>query len=97
MDISTHRPNSTVHLLDPHTISELYSSPQVYKRAKRVHVFRPLFVYRQEKLQRQRINDERKFRNRQINNLKTNEIQRNVEKPCCNCNCDLCKHHKNGY
>lgn len=50
----------SLNLLDEDKFNELRSSLEAYKRVKRVHVFRPLFAYRQE--QQIRILEGRKSR-----------------------------------
>lgn len=78
--------NSGVDNLDPQNFGDSHPELEPHKRVKRVHIFRPLFVYRQENIERQRIIENRKFRNRQINN--NNGIERENNKKCCTCNCD---------
>lgn len=78
----------TVGSLDPEVYNESQSSSQAHKRVKRLHVFRPLFVYRQEKIERQRIIEQRKLRNRQFNNQKKDTNRRQDAKAGCNCDCD---------
>lgn len=94
LNLNQNTQHSTVDSLNPEVYSESRSPTRVHKRVKRLHVFRPLFVYRQEKIERQRILDERKFRTQKINNRKiNNEIQRRKESnPCCDCDsCDKCR------
>lgn len=67
----------TLNSIDPKTIDD---SQKVHKRVKRVHVFRPLFVYRQEKIERQRIIEQRKLQNRRVDKVKEHKNQ------CCKCN-----------
>lgn len=84
LDISTNTTNSNRLLLNK---VESDQPLEAHKRVKRLHVFRPLFVYRQEKIERQRIIENRKFRNRNANNV-NNEIHRKSTGPCnCKCNC----------
>lgn len=80
----------------PNNSNVINSSYVPHKRVKRIHIFRPLFVYRQEKVRRQRIENERKFHNRKSNNgifkKKQNEYYYGDDhtKPCCccrNCGC----------
>lgn len=78
--------NSTVDTLDPKNVGYSHSALEPHKRVKRVHIFRPLFVYRQENIERQRIIENRKFQNRQTNTIKG--IEREKNKQCCTCNCD---------
>lgn len=54
-----------------------------HKRVKRLHVFRPLFVYRQEQVQRRLIIENRKFRNR--NSQRRRDRQFSTPCPCHNC------------
>lgn len=67
--------------------NDLSTSRMIHQRVKRIHVFRPLFVYRQEQIKRRRIY-ERRLRNRNIK--KHNQIDRSNEKKCkcydCRCN-----------
>lgn len=74
--------------------NDLLTSRMIHKRVKRVHIFRPLFVYRQEKIKRRLIHErrlriqERRLRSR--NMKKHNQIDRSNEKKCkcyeCRCN-----------
>lgn len=74
------------------TESRLLDEP--HKRVKRVHVFRPLFVYRQEQIKRKRIIEKRKERSRKIKpngNKQTNlpvehQTTKQQEQPCTCCN-----------
>lgn len=83
--------NSGVDTLDPKKNGDSHPELEPHKRVKRVHIFRPLFVYRQEKIERQRIIDNRKFQNRQTNN--NNEIERENNEQRCSCNCDCHRCH----
>lgn len=83
--------NSGVDTLDPKVFGDSHSALEPHKRVKRVHIFRPLFVYRQENIERQRIIENRKFRNRQTNN--SNGIERENKKQCCTCNCDCSRRY----
>lgn len=58
-----------------------------HKRVKRVHVFRPLFVYRQEQIKRKRIVEKRKQRSRKTHdNSLSAERSTPKPKPCTCCN-----------
>lgn len=74
----------------PNTNVQLNSPDEIRGRIKRapVHVFRPLFVYRQQQIKRKRIIEQNKLRNRKKNNIPTS-IKQHTSKPCpC---CDQCK------
>lgn len=75
--------NSILNILDPKNFGESRSALVPHKRVKRVQIFRPLFVYRQEKIERQRIIENRKFSNRKING----GIERKNAQPYHNCKC----------
>lgn len=83
VDIIANSTNSILNTLDPKIDDESRSALVPHKRVKRVHIFRPLFVYRQEKIERQRIIENRKFRNRKING----GIERKNAQSYHNCNC----------
>lgn len=79
-DFSADTANSTPKIVDPKEVHD--SQLKVHKRVKRVHIFRPLFVYRQERIERQRILENRKLQNRRVNHV----IERKNE--CCkHCKC----------
>lgn len=86
VDIIANSTNSILNTLDPKNVGESRSALLPHKRVKRVQIFRPLFVYRQEKVERQRIIENRKFRNRKING----GIERKNAQPYHNCNCCAC-------
>lgn len=65
-NIDTSTQYSTMHLLGKEDLpnNESQSTSREHKRAKRVVVFRPLFVYRQQQMEQQR----RIQRKKQLNN-----------------------------
>lgn len=89
MDL-TNQYYTEVSSFSTHLITESRLSTQPHKRVKRVHVFRPLFVYRQEQIKRKRIIEKRKQRSRNINNDNNNNYyspaERQTSKPCTCCN-----------
>ena len=76
---------SEISQFSTHLITESRLSTEPHKRVKRVHVFRPLFVYRQEQIKRKRIFEKRKERSQQN---KQNHLPDKSQKPqpcmCCN-------------
>lgn len=79
------RQNATDKLTDALPTINTYdslSSSKTHKRVKRLHIFRPLFVYRQEQIKRRRIIEERKLRNR-LNGVDRVSKQRKCQ--CCRC------------
>lgn len=94
MNISVNNMNSTKKTLHPETIDESRSSLIPHKRVKRLHIFRPLFVYRQEKIKRQRIIGNREFRNRKVN-IGINQNSGLAKNSCSNC--DTCCNSRRRY
>lgn len=74
-------------LFSTQLITELSLSTEPHERVKRVLVFRPLFVYRQEQIKRKRIIEKRKQRSQKANN-KNLPAESQTLKPC-NC-CSRC-------
>lgn len=64
-----------------------------HKRVKRLHAFRPLFVYRQEQVERQRIY-ERQYQRRKAASKTDNKIL-SPSKNCRNCCCCNDQHRRN--
>lgn len=76
-----------VSSISTHQITESRLSTEPHKRVKRVHVFRPLFVYRQEQIKQKRIIEKRKQRSRKTkNNNNYSPAERSTAKPCTCCN-----------
>lgn len=105
-EISTADNKKSYHVDDEHTadteyssfstelITESRSSAEPHKRVKRVLVFRPLFVYRQEQIKRRRIIEKRKERSQKKIVADDNKLptQRPKLEPCnccqrCQCRC----------
>lgn len=78
-----------ISIFAPHLITESRLSNEPHKRVKRVHVFRPLFVYRQEQIKRKRIIEKRKQRSQKPNADPNRPVQ--PSKPCT-C-CDKCQQY----
>lgn len=71
--------HSTMHFRGKEYLpnNESQSTSRVHKRVKRVVVFRPLFVYRQQKMEQQRrIQRRKELNNQRINYQRKTEMQR---------------------
>lgn len=87
VDVSAHQ-SFPLNTLDSTAIDESHSSNEAHKRVKRLHVFRPLFVYRQEQVKRRRIIEKRKLRDQTPTNSSTNDRPTSTtKKPCTNYLC----------
>lgn len=95
-DNQSHRDDDDSHVMDPpnqHSVSNFSpdliadsrSSNEPHKRVKRVQVFRPLFVYRQEQIQRKRIIERRNQRSQKPNINTNRPNDRQTTKPCTCC------------
>lgn len=90
-DVSSNQ-SPPLNTSDPIAIGESRSPTEAHKRVKRVYVFRPLFVYRQEQVKRRRIIEKRKLRSRKLD--KDSTIEHHTVKPCKNYSCcDNCRHY----
>lgn len=72
------------------TASRLSTEP--HKRVKRVHVFRPLFVYRQEQIKRKRIIEKRREHSRKTKANPNAPTERPAPNQKCTC-CDKCRRY----
>lgn len=72
------------------TASRLSYEP--HKRVKRVLVFRPLFVYRQEQIKRKRIIEKRKERSQKTKHSRNGPTERPTPKHPCTC-CNECRRY----
>lgn len=77
---------STLNVFQTSRNSNETSAELPRKRVKRIHLFRPLFVYRQEQVERQRIFEQQAQR-RKAASKTNNTILTSTEncKPCCCC------------
>lgn len=90
MDLTNQYLTDKISTFSAHLITESHLLPtEPHKRVKRVLVFRPLFVYRQEQIKRKRIIEKRKQRSRKMKNDNYLSAERQPTKPCT-C-CDKCR------
>lgn len=93
LNISTDITNSARIQLDENVFNDSRPPLETHKRVKRLHVFRPLFVYRQEKIERQRINGheihhEKNHDRRKLHDVHGhNQIGHKNNVDCCKCDC----------
>lgn len=76
--------SSHFNTFDSNANGESRSSNDVHKRVKRLHIFRPLFVYRQEQVKRRRIIEKRKLREQKQNNTSSVDRHTSTAKSCTN-------------